>query len=86
MDDDGENRARWLRAISGMGRKVVAGGGEGGACAVVFSALEAVSFHAVLSLEMADDGLDGGTALRLTPDGGCDALDLARDLDSEAVA
>ena len=34
---------------------------------------------------MADDGLDGGAALHLAPDGGGDAADLAADPDPELV-
>jgi hypothetical protein len=39
----------------------------------------------VLGLEMADDRLDGGSALHLAADGGSDAADLARDPDPEPV-
>jgi hypothetical protein len=40
--------------------EVVAGGGEDGVDAVAFASFEIISVHAVLGLDMADDGLDGG--------------------------
>jgi hypothetical protein len=40
--------------------EVVAGGGEDGVGGVAAPESEIVAAHAVLGLEMADDGLDGG--------------------------
>jgi len=65
--------------------EVVAGGGEDGVAAVAVAALEIVPVHAVLGLDVADDGLDGGAALHLAADGGGDAADLAGDPDPELV-
>ena len=65
--------------------EVVAGGGENGVDAVALGALEIVATHAVLGLEMADDGLDGGAAFHLAPDGDGDPADLAGDPDPELV-
>jgi hypothetical protein len=65
--------------------EVVAGGGEHGIDTVTFGSFEIVAIHAVLGLEMADDRLDGGSALHLAPDGGGGAADLAGDPDPELV-
>jgi hypothetical protein len=65
--------------------EVVAGGGEDGVDAVAFASFEIISVHAVLGLDMADDGLDGGAALHLAADGSGDAPDLAADPDAELV-
>ena len=51
--------------------EVVAGGGEDGVGGVAAGEPEIVAAHAVLGLEMADDGLDGGPAAQF-------ALDLRR--------
>ena len=65
--------------------EVVAGGGEDGIDAVAVWSFEVIAAHAVLGLEMADDGLDGGASLHLAADGGGDAADLAGDPDPELV-
>ena len=46
---------------------------------------EIVAAHAVLGLEMADDGLDGGPAAQFALDPGCHASLLAGDEDPELV-
>ena len=65
--------------------EVVAGGGEDGVGAIALGSLEIITPQAVLGLEMADDGLDGGAALHLAANGGGDPADLARDPDPELV-
>ncbi len=45
--------------------EVVAGGGEHGVDAVAVAALEMVTAHPVVVLEMADHRLDGGAATRI---------------------
>ena len=65
--------------------KVVACGGEDSIYAVALRSLEIVTAHAVLGFEMADDGLDGGSALHLAADCGGDPADLAGDPDAELV-
>jgi hypothetical protein len=65
--------------------EVVAGRGEDGVDAVADAAFEIVAVHAVLGLDVADDGLDSRTTLHLAPDGGRDAADLPRDPDPEPV-
>lgn len=49
--------------------EVVSGGGEDRVGAVAVASLEVVAAHAVLGLDVADDGLDGGAALHLAADG-----------------
>src|SRR3546814_17033428 len=49
--------------------EVVAGGGEDGVGVVAVAALEIVALHAVLGLDVADDGLDGGAPFHLSADG-----------------
>src|SRR3546814_11743027 len=49
--------------------EVVAGGGEDGVGVVAVAALEIVALHAVLGLEVADDGLVGGEPFNLAADG-----------------
>jgi hypothetical protein len=63
--------------------EVVADGGEDGVVGVTVAAGEIVAIHAVLALEMADDGLDGGTASHLAFDVGCDAALLLGRVDFE---
>ena len=57
--------------------EVEAGGCEDGVGAIALSALEMVSAQAVIGLEVADDGLDGGPSFHLALDGGCGSADLA---------
>jgi len=52
--------------------KVVAGGGEHGVDGVAAGVGKVIAAHAVMFLEMADDGLNGGTPVEL-------ALDLRRE-------
>lgn len=59
--------------------EVVAGRGEDGVDAVAVTAFEVIAAKSVLGLEMADDRLDGGSALHLAADGLGDAADLAGD-------
>src|SRR3546814_19559391 len=49
--------------------EVVAGGGEDGVGVVAVAALEIVALHAVLGLDVADDGLDSGAPFQLAADG-----------------
>ena len=65
--------------------EVEAGRGEDGVDAVADAAFEIVAVHAVLGLDVADDGLDSRTTLHLAPDGSRDAADLPRDPDPEPV-
>jgi hypothetical protein len=65
--------------------EVEAGGGEDGVDAVALAALELIAVHAVLGLDVADNGLDSGAALHLAADGGGDAPHLATDPDLELV-
>src|ERR1700752_2045150 len=65
--------------------EVVAGRGEDGVDAVADAAFEIVAVHAVLGLDVADDGLDSRTTLHLAPDGSRDSADLPRDPDPEPV-
>src|SRR5260370_42555246 len=59
--------------------EVEAGGGEHGVGAIAVAALEVVAAHAVVVLDVADHGLDGGAAAHLAADGFGDAADLACD-------
>lgn len=65
--------------------EVVAGCCEDGVDAVAEAALEVVAVHAVLGIDVADDGLDSRTTLHLAPDGSRDVADLLRDPDPEPV-
>ena len=65
--------------------EVVAGGGEDGVDGVAATEPEIVAAHAVLGLEMADDGLDGGPAAQFALDRGRHASLLAGDEDPELV-
>lgn len=58
----GEERGQDLAQQGGSGAEVVAGGGEDGVGGVAVAEPEIVAAHAVLGFEMADDGLDGGSA------------------------
>ena len=66
--------SEWFQPASGSGAQklrepaqeqaeVVGGGGEGGVAAVAVTALEIVEIHAMLGLDVADHGLDGGARL-----------------------
>src|SRR6476620_6822292 len=59
------------------------GRGQDGVDAVADAAFEVVAVHAVLGLDVADDGLDGRTTLHLAPDGSRGAADLPRAPDPE---
>src|SRR6478736_9507678 len=65
--------------------EVIAGCGEDGVDAVADAAFEIVALHAVLGLDVTDDGLDSRAALHLATDGSCDAADLPRDPDPEPM-
>lgn len=65
--------------------EVVAGGGEHGVSAVAVAAFEIIAIHAVLGLDVADDGFDGGASLHLAFDGGGGIADPAGDPDLESV-
>src|SRR6201989_70854 len=65
--------------------EVVAGRGEDGVDAVADAAFEIVAVHAVLGLDVADDGLDSRTTLHLAPDGSRDAAELTPDPDPEPM-
>ena len=58
--------------------EVVTGGGKHGVGGVAGAVGEIIAAHAVLFLEMADDGLDGGSPSHL-------ALDLGRDLQTKSA-
>ena len=72
-----DNRARKIFEPAAEQAEVVAGGGEHGIDAVAIAALEIVSAHPMVVLEMADDGLDGGPAAHFAADGFGDLADLA---------
>jgi hypothetical protein len=59
--------------------------GEHGIDAVAIAAREIVAAHAVILLEVADDGFDGGASAHLAADGLGDTPDLAADPDLEPV-
>lgn len=65
--------------------EVVAGGGEDGVGGVSLPEPEIVAAHAVLGLEMADDGFDGGPAAQFALDLGRHPSLLAGDEDPELV-
>src|SRR5262249_8589370 len=65
--------------------EVVAGSGEHGVDAIAIAAGEIVAAHAVILLEVADDGFDGGAPAHLAADGLGDTPDLAADPDLEPV-
>lgn len=65
--------------------EVVAGGGEHGVDAVAVAALEMVTAHSVVVLEMADHRLDGGATPHLATDRFGDTANLAADPDLEPV-
>src|SRR5205085_3701652 len=65
--------------------EVVSCGSEGGVGGVTATEPEIVAAHAVLGLEMANDGLDGGPAAEFAFDGGRHPSLLAGDEDSELV-
>lgn len=56
-----------LRAIAGAD-PICSGCCEDGVDAVAEAALEVVAVHAVLGLDVADDGLDSRTTLHLAPE------------------
>src|SRR5262249_5519908 len=68
-----------------MSRTSDAGSGEHGVDAVAIAAREIVAAHAVILLEVADNGFDGGATAHLTADGLGDTPDLAADPDLEPV-
>ena len=63
----------------------MASGGEDSVDAVAVAALEMVAVHAVIVLEVADHGFDGGAPSHLAANGLGDAPDLAADPDLEAI-
>jgi len=65
--------------------EVVASGGEDGVAGVALPVPEIVAAHTVLGLEMADDGLDGGSAAQFALDPGRYPALLAGDEDPELV-
>ena len=65
--------------------EVVADGGEYGVDGVAGAVSEMIAAHAVLGLEMADDGLDGGPPLELAFDLGRDAALLTCGKDPELI-
>src|SRR6266567_613700 len=65
--------------------EVVAGSGEHGVDAVAIAALEIVATHAVIALQVANDGFDGGATAHLAANGLGDTPDLAGDPDLEPV-
>jgi hypothetical protein len=65
--------------------EVVAGGGEDGVGGVPLAEPEIVAAHAVLGLEITDDGFDCGPAAQFALDPGRYPTLLAGDEDSEAV-
>ena len=65
--------------------KVVAGGGEHGVDGVAAGVGEVVATHAMMFLEMADDGLNGGTPFELALDLRREAALLAARIDLELV-
>lgn len=65
--------------------EVIAGSGENSVDAVAEASLEMISVHAVLGLDVANDGLDSRATLHLARDGSCDAADLTRDPDPEPM-
>src|SRR2546429_6570165 len=65
--------------------EVVAGSGEHGVDAIAIAAGEIVAAHAVIVLEVADDGFDGGAPAHLAADGLGDTPNLAADPDLEPV-
>ena len=73
-----------LEALEEQG-EVAAGRGEDGISTVAFAAPEEIALHAVFGLEVADDGLDGGSASLLATDRLGDPARLTRDPDPETV-
>ena len=65
--------------------EVESGGGEDGIDPIAVLSLEIIAAHAVLGLEMADNGLDRRPSLHLALDGGGGTSDLAGDPDPELV-
>lgn len=63
----------------------VAGRGEDGIDADGDAAFEIVALHAVLCLDVTDNGLDRCTTFHLAPDRSRDAADLPRDPDPEPM-
>jgi hypothetical protein len=65
--------------------EVVACSGEDSVDTVAETSLEIIPVHAVLGLDVADDGLDSRATLHLATDGSRDAADLPRDPDPEPM-
>src|SRR5256886_17492323 len=65
--------------------EVVAGSGEHGVDAIAIAAGEIVAAHAVILLEVADDGFDGGAPAHLSAAGLGATPDLAADPELEPV-
>ena len=82
-EDDGDNGAPNRGQPGEQSSEVVAGGGEDGVGGVAEGALEEVAAHAVLSLGVADDGLNGRAAAEFALDGVGDAPPRAGDVDLE---
>ena len=70
---------------SDQAAEVVADGGEDGVVGIAASEPEIVSAHAVFGFEMANDGLDGGSAAQRALDGWRHPSLLPRDEDPELV-
>ncbi len=69
--------------VLGLGKGLAAG--QDRVAAVAVAALEIIAAHAVFGLGVADDRLDGGTALHLAPDQSGHSADLAGDPDPELL-
>lgn len=85
LEEGSDNGAQELCEPSQEQAEVIAGCGEDGVDAVAEAPLEIVAVHAVLGLDVADDGLDGRATLHLAADGSRDAADLTRDPDPEPM-
>ncbi len=85
LEEGSDDDTQELCEPSQQQAEVVAGRGENGVDAVAEASLEIISVHAVLGLDVADDGLDSRATLHLATDGSGDAADLTRDPDPEAM-
>ena len=56
--------------------EVITGGGQHGVNGIAGMVCKIIAAHAVLGLEMSDDGLDGGATLHLASEGGGGPADL----------
>jgi hypothetical protein len=85
FDEGSDDDTQELCEPSQEQAEVIAGSGEDTVDPVAEGSLEMIAIHAVLGLDVADDGLDSRATLHLATDGSCDAADPTRDPNPEPM-